>query len=377
MPTFHSADNPQSVYLPPRLPSAGREIAELLQAVCFDQQFPVSVRVECLHILLDRTQGERPTLVTSRFLSRICYQTAKLLKESPPQGGFTPPEVHNLFSTLRENILPLIGKFSSQDVANTAWALATLKIADSKLCEALSYRARQVIAEFNPQALSSTAWAFATLNVTDTELFEALSHRARQYITEFPPQAIAVTAWAFAVNNPELVGGIASADHLRMDRYSDIQWLQIYQALVGAGLEGSLDCALPRYDSIVSRHVPSKPSRFEKSVGLALRSVLSAIPFSIEFGKIFAGVVTDWTVEFNDRKIVVECDGAAFHTTQGPDPHRLLGSDILQDRIFAHFGYEAIHLHQPDWYKAPDKLALLCDKLGLSETNSSNKNAGG
>jgi very-short-patch-repair endonuclease len=270
-----------------------------------------------------------------------------------------------LFDALSHRAQEIISEFNPQCVANTAWAFASLNLSNTKLFEALSHRAQQIITEFIPQHVSNTAWAFATLNISDTELFEALSHRAQKIISEFKSQEVAVTAWACAVNNPELVSKIASTKDLRMMHYSDLDWLQIYQALVGAGLERGPISAYPRYNTIISRYVPSAPSRFEHAVETTLRSVLSTTHFTLEFGKIFAGVVTDWTVELDGRKIVVECDGTTYHTTKGPDAGRRLGKDVLQDRICANLGYEVIHIDSTEWENAHDKIAFLREKLGI------------
>ncbi len=439
MAQFPSSTNPQSAYLPAQLPSVRRDIGDLLQAVSDDPQFSIPVRIECLHILLNRTLQERPELVTSFFLARMCHQAATLAKGDSAKRRKTLPEVTNLCRALSESIVTRIENFNAREVANTAWAFATLKVSNTKLFDALSHRAQQIItefipqnvsntawafatlnisntklfdalsqraqqiiseftpqnvsntacafatlkisspelfdalskrvqqtiSEFNPQGIANTAWAFATLNISDTKLFEALSHRAQQIITQFKPLDVANTAWACAVNNPELVGGIASTKDLRMMHYSDLDWLQIYQALVGAGLERGPISAYPRYNTIISRHVPSAPSRFEHAVETKLRSVLNTTPFTLDFGKIFAGVATDWTVEFADRKIVVECDRTAYHTTKGPDAGRRLGKDVLLDRICANLGYEVIHIDSTEWEHAQDKIAFLREKLGV------------
>jgi hypothetical protein len=158
---------------------------------------------------------------------------------------------------------------------------------------------------------------------------------------------------------------VASAEYLERERYSDITWLQLYQALIAAGVAPTDPDRDERYSRILSGYEPSEPSRFENSVGVALRTALSSTRYSIEYGRIFAGIVTDWVVEFGGRKAVVECDGTDYHTTQGPDAGRRLGKDILQDRIFARFGYEAIHIDSREWGQAPDRVALLRERLGI------------
>ena len=68
--------------------------------------------------------------------------------------------------------------FNSQQLANTAWAFATMNRLDEKLFAALARAAEQRVNEFNAQNLANTAWAFATVNRSDEKLFAALARAA-------------------------------------------------------------------------------------------------------------------------------------------------------------------------------------------------------
>ena len=63
---------------------------------------------------------------------------------------------------------------------------------------ALAREAERRVCDFNPQELANTAWAFATLGQVDAELFMTLAREAEWRMGNFNPQAIANTAWAFA-----------------------------------------------------------------------------------------------------------------------------------------------------------------------------------
>ena len=54
-----------------------------------------------------------------------------------------------------------VGDFHAQDLANTAWAFATLGQSNVKLFPALGRAATWCVGDFNVQALANTAWAFA------------------------------------------------------------------------------------------------------------------------------------------------------------------------------------------------------------------------
>ena len=74
-----------------------------------------------------------------------------------------------------------------QDVANTAWAFATVSYQDEKLFAALTIAAEQQLSEFNVQEVANTAWAFATMNSRDGKLFAALARAAERRLSDFNP----------------------------------------------------------------------------------------------------------------------------------------------------------------------------------------------
>ena len=51
---------------------------------------------------------------------------------------------------------------------------------------------------FTPQELANTAWAFASVTRPEPELFTALAGVAERWPSEFKPQVLANMAWAFA-----------------------------------------------------------------------------------------------------------------------------------------------------------------------------------
>ena len=68
---------------------------------------------------------------------------------------------------------------------------------DEQLFKALAKMAERRLDQFNTQDLANTAWAFATVGQQDEHLFEALARMAEQRLDEFKPQDLANTAWAF------------------------------------------------------------------------------------------------------------------------------------------------------------------------------------
>ena len=71
-----------------------------------------------------------------------------------------------------------LGDFIVQDLANKAWAFATMSQQDVQLFAALARAAGWCVGDFHAQDLANTAWAFATLGQPDVKLFAALGRAA-------------------------------------------------------------------------------------------------------------------------------------------------------------------------------------------------------
>ena len=54
-------------------------------------------------------------------------------------------------------------KFNAQELANTAWAFATVGQQDEQLFKALARVAECRVDKFNAQELANTVWGFATV----------------------------------------------------------------------------------------------------------------------------------------------------------------------------------------------------------------------
>ena len=66
--------------------------------------------------------------------------------------------------------------FKSQELANTAWAFATVGHKEEQLFMTLAAAGERRMRDFNLQNLTNTAWAFATAGQTDVLLVAALAN---------------------------------------------------------------------------------------------------------------------------------------------------------------------------------------------------------
>ena len=85
-----------------------------------------------------------------------------------------------------------------QDIANAAWAVATMRIESPQLFDAIDKDPACVIADGNAQGIANTAWAFATLGIQCPNLFKAIDKDPACVIAGGNAQDIANTSWAFA-----------------------------------------------------------------------------------------------------------------------------------------------------------------------------------
>jgi len=68
-----------------------------------------------------------------------------------------------------------IHEFNPQDLANTAWAVANIRMRDNQLMHFISAEIRGKLTKFEGSDFSSTAWAFSTLEVDAGPLLTAIS----------------------------------------------------------------------------------------------------------------------------------------------------------------------------------------------------------
>jgi very-short-patch-repair endonuclease len=203
-------------------------------------------------------------------------------------------------------------------------------------------------APFNERDIATIAQSFATLHIEHPEMIKALVQEVTPRLESFPIIDMASFAWALGILHPDLVSKVCSAEILdRVDSKEHARWLQLYQALLSAGLVPP-HARFERLDQVIQHHGKAKRSSFELAVESDLSTILGVRPSLIETQKFVAGIEVDLCI---DDRLIVECDGNGFHFSCDSDGRREmpLGPDILQDRIFALFGYDVIHIRSRDF----------------------------
>lgn len=120
--------------------------------------------------------------------ANLAWSVAKLMVRSWP--------IEELVTECRHAVPEMNG----QNLANTSWAFATLRVADEDFFDAVAKAVKAQCHDFAQQNLSNTAWAFAKVQIKRPEMMSAISQSV-QRLGKMPAQGVANTVWAFATLN--------------------------------------------------------------------------------------------------------------------------------------------------------------------------------
>mmetsp|Transcript_27243 Transcript_27243/g.63471 ORF Transcript_27243/g.63471 Transcript_27243/m.63471 type:complete len:238 (+) Transcript_27243:201-914(+) len=101
-------------------------------------------------------------------------------------------------NSLSAAAIPTLRHFTSQELANTAWAMSTLPFAHRPLCAAISASAIRSLGRFDTQGLANMAWSFSLLASQDQTLMEAIAAAAIRTLPEAASLSLGNMAWAMA-----------------------------------------------------------------------------------------------------------------------------------------------------------------------------------
>lgn len=118
-----------------------------------------------------------------------------------------------------------------QNLSNVAWAFASSQVYDASLMAAIAYATQVHIEDFDQQGLSNSAWAFARVGCFDEPLFNVLTSAAQGKLQEFSGQNLANFGWAVAIlhSGSSLLHSLAMAaskavKDLTVQSLADLSW---------------------------------------------------------------------------------------------------------------------------------------------------------
>lgn len=127
-------------------------------------------------------------------------------------SAFAKATVKNddLYTMLTDEVLRRKAQqFGEQELANVAWALATVRCGDSLVFASIASAAISCMDRFNAQELSNIAWAFATVGIHHHDLFRGFANAAaRESLSaQLTPQGCSNLLWAYAKLGAEASAG--------------------------------------------------------------------------------------------------------------------------------------------------------------------------
>jgi very-short-patch-repair endonuclease len=233
-----------------------------------------------------------------------------------------------------------------EDLATISWALGKLRYRDEDLFTSIGDQAVSLMAKFSQKQVSNLLYGFAAANIQDKFLFNLGVDRMTGRGQSLSSQCLANTAWSCAIGHPGLVSDLVSRETLEY-LTNDIEWMQVYTALLSVGDIDPAD-VFDRYQAIEKQN-PKQPGQFEKDVHAELSRRFKGSSVSICPQKFIAGSHVDFVVKGKSFNTIIECDGF-YHKTTGPDGGCMPGKDALQNKLFEICGYDVIHLKSSDYY---------------------------
>jgi hypothetical protein len=103
-----------------------------------------------------------------------------------------------LLQVIENRAVWLVFHGKPREIAQTAWAFATLQYPSPTLFEAIERRSVWLAVHGDPQNVANTAWAFAKLNYPSPTFFAAIDNCAERLVTKGDPRDIDNMVWAFA-----------------------------------------------------------------------------------------------------------------------------------------------------------------------------------
>ncbi len=136
-----------------------------------------------------RTLAPSPTLIGSH--PTACLRPGAAARDHCATTA-CPPRAH------RPQVLLRAPEFNEQELANTAWAYATLDVAPDGVFDALAARGALSARHMTPQGLAMIAWAFAHASHPAPRLFDAVARSSRHQMADFDESSLSLLAWSFA-----------------------------------------------------------------------------------------------------------------------------------------------------------------------------------
>ncbi|KAL3798158.1 hypothetical protein HJC23_005719 [Cyclotella cryptica] len=226
----------------------------------------------------------------------------------------------------------MLNKCNTQSLANMAWAYSTAREARPLLFERIANDAI-LRNDFSPQGISNLLWAFASVGHINERLFSSMALKARRSLDNFNGQAIANLAWAYAVADTDaecLFGGDEFVKKCgeKMDDFDSEGLCQLHQWSLWRKELNAANLLPPTLEKRCRNEIIEKTvqhrSWLQKDVILQLKA-MGLEPTEEVLTR--SGYSLDAIIDMGENKIGIEVDGPSHFIGRDPD-----GSTSLKRR---------------------------------------------
>ena len=141
------------------------------------------------------------------------HKIGDLLKGARTRSEWVDEHAPTL-ARLRERTLALVPECEPRQLSNIVHGAAHARVDADDVFDAVAAAAlgdgRGSAVRFEPVNVAQTAWAFATVGRAAPALFDALAHVSELQLDYFDSQELAMTAWAFATTDARCLSLVAA-----------------------------------------------------------------------------------------------------------------------------------------------------------------------
>ena len=293
-------------------------------------------------------------------LSTFIYSLAKII----PDYKKLPAKYEPLLDKSITRVCRQVGLLPAKNLCDLTWGLAKLKARPARLIKLILLRSARIIQQFKPKTLAVFTWALATLDVKQAKFYKlAIKHVLdKNNISKFlaQPKSLTNMLWGLAVVRPELAKQLIKAmgSELHGFGFNTRMLCQLHHVRIASGakygkeLNGRIDRAL---------RILNKPRGPVNEYMAGFLDTLRGLGMDVEPEYFIEGYVVDAYDKSKD--LVIEFDGVAYHHLRKVKGAKLVGSDVLRDKILKILGKRVIHISDTEWKQEKNKQALIVRKL--------------
>lgn len=200
-------------------------------------------------------------------IATAVHRVAKAAKRGSPGWSAAEILLSKEWATLKVLVTQRAVDFNPQGLANTLWAMASLRVSVSDpLLATVASAAAPKVSQFTPQALANAAWACAMLHFPHGELLQAVERSTLMSLAKFSTQDTANVIWALTslkVASPQFLDQVGTAIAPTMHCFKpaeilNVVWGYSQQRVKNVKVLGAAAAAVSQRAEIFAPHALAK-----------------------------------------------------------------------------------------------------------------------